>query len=284
MFNRHVSALMPTTAFVLLWSSGAIVSEIGLRHGSAFALLILRYGLALAVLTAAAIYNRKLLPEPDSRRRVAFIGFSIAGIYSVCYLLAMEHGVTPGALATILGIQPILTVLMTERKVGALRLLGLLLALCGLATVVGDGLITMRREPLGLAFAFLALLGITFGSLAQKRETQAPWVVLPMQYSVGLLLACGVAPFAGIQASWDTQFVLSGVWLGLVISVATTFLLYRLIARGNLVNVTSLFYLVPGVTAAMDWMLLGHPMSLWAMGGLALIMIGLAVAFRSKPS
>lgn len=284
MFNRHVSALVPTTAFVLLWSSGAIVSEIGLRHGSAFALLLLRYGLALAVLTAAGIYNRNLLPERGSRWRVAFIGLSIAGIYSICYLLAMEHGVTPGALATILGIQPILTVLMTERKVGVVRMLGLILALCGLATVVGDGLIAMRFEPLGLAFTFLALLGITFGSMAQKRETQAPWVVLPMQYGVGLLLVCGVAPFVGIHASWDTQFVLSGVWLGLVISVATTFLLYRLIARGNLVNVTSLFYLVPGITAAMDWILLGHPMSLWAIGGLTLIMIGLAVAFRSKAS
>jgi len=28
MFYRHASALLPTTAFVLLWSSGAIVSEI----------------------------------------------------------------------------------------------------------------------------------------------------------------------------------------------------------------------------------------------------------------
>lgn len=284
MFNRHASALVPTTAFVLLWSSGAIVSEIGLRHGSAFALLTLRYGLALAVLTAAAIYNRKLVPEPGSRRRVAFIGFSIAGVYSVCYLLAMEHGVTPGALATILGIQPILTVLIIERKVSVLRVLGLIVALCGLAAVVGDGLIAMRFEPLGLAFAFLALLGITFGSIAQKRETQAPWVVLPMQYAVGLLLACGVAPLVGMDASWDGAFILSGLWLGLVISVGTTFLLYRLIARGNLVNVTSLFYLVPGVTAAMDWILLGHPMSIWAIGGLALIMIGLAVAFRAKAS
>jgi drug/metabolite transporter (DMT)-like permease len=282
MFNRHVSALLPTTAFVLLWSSGAIVSEIGLRHGSAFALLILRYSLALAVLVAVAIYNRKLVPERGSRWRVAFIGFSIAGAYSVCYLLAMEHGVTPGALATILGVQPIITVLLTERKAGALRMLGLLLALCGLATVVGDGLVTSRFEPLGLVFALLALLGITFGSIAQKRETQAPWMVLPMQYAVGLSLACSVAPFAGVEATWNAPFVLSGIWLGLVISVATTFLLYRLIARGNLVNVTSLFYLVPGVTALMDWVLLGNPMSHWAIGGLILIMLGLAVAFRSK--
>lgn len=57
MFYRHASALLPTTAFVLLWSSGAIVSEIGLQHGSPFALLILRYALAFTVLSAFAVWN-----------------------------------------------------------------------------------------------------------------------------------------------------------------------------------------------------------------------------------
>jgi drug/metabolite transporter (DMT)-like permease len=74
------------------------------------------------------------------------------------------------------------------------------------------------------------------------------------------------------------------LWLGLVISVGATFLLYMLIARGNLVNVTSLFYLVPGVTAAMDWLLIGNPMSSHALGGLGLVVIGLALVFRQKQS
>jgi drug/metabolite transporter (DMT)-like permease len=173
-------------------------------------------------------------------------------------------------------------VLITERKVSPLRFVGLFLALGGLALFVGDGLVSMRFELVGLIFAFLALLGITFGSLAQKRETQAPWVVLPMQYAVGLLVVCGTSRFAGVHASWDIEFILSGVWLGLVISVGTTFLLYRLIAQGNLVNVTSLFYLVPGVTAVMDWALLGHSMSLVAMLGLVLIVTGLVVVFRAR--
>lgn len=73
------------------------------------------------------------------------------------------------------------------------------------------------------------------------------------------------------------------LWLGLVISVGATFLLYRLIACGNLVNVTSLFYLVPGVTAAMDWLLLGNPMSMRALGGLAIVVVGLVIVFRQRP-
>lgn len=282
MIHRYASALVPTTAFVLLWSSGAIVSEIGLRYGSPFALLIFRYALALVVLVAFAIWNGKLLPDAGSRTRVALTGFSIAGLYSTCYLLALDNGITPGALATLLGVQPILTIFLTERRATLPRLLGLVCALIGLAVVVSDGLVSMRFNALGLVFAGLSLVGITVGSILQKRETQAPWVVLPMQYAVGLAFAVIVSPLGSFQASWEPGFVLPVLWLGLVISVGTTFLLYRLIARGNLVNVTSLFYLVPGVTAAMDWIVLGNPMSTLAIAGLVLIVLGLVLVFRYK--
>ncbi|SEJ87464.1 EamA-like transporter family protein [Sphingomonas sp. OV641] len=282
MFNRYVSALLPTTAFVLLWSSGAIVSEIGLRHGSPFALLVLRYGIALAILISVAAWNGTLVPERGTRLRNALIGFLIAGLYSACYLLALDNGITPGALATLLGVQPILTIFLTEKRVTVPRLLGLVFALVGLALVVSDGLMSMQFDLLGLAFAALSLLGITAGSILQKREKQAPWVVLPTQYAVGLAFAGAVAPFGACYGSWDVGFVMPVLWLAIVISVGTTFLLYKLIARGNLVNVTSLFYLVPGVTAAMDWAILGNPMSALMLIGLGMVVAGLLIVFRYK--
>lgn len=282
MLNRHASVLVPTTAFVLLWSSGAIVSKIGLQYGSPFAILIARYVVALAALAVLAVWSGAFLPARGSRKRVALVGLSIAGLYSACYLLALDNGMTPGALATLLGVQPIATLLLTERRASRTRLLGLTCALAGLVFVVWDGLVAARFDALGLFFAGLSLAGITVGSILQKSEDQAPWAVLPMQYMTGLVFAGAIAPFGPLHASWEPGFVLPVLWLGLVISVGATFLLYRLIARGNLVNVTSLFYLVPGVTAAMDWLILGNPMSLYAIAGLVLVVVGLLVVFREK--
>ena len=51
--------------------------------------------------------------------------------------------------------------------------------------------------------------------------------------------------------------------------------------RGNLVNVTSLFYLVPVVTALLDDVVLGHRLALVAMMGMGMILLGLAVVFRA---
>ncbi|MDZ3833036.1 MAG: DMT family transporter [Sphingopyxis sp.] len=280
MHIRHMSAAAPTLFFVMLWSSGAILSEIGLRHGSPLALLILRYVLALALLALIALRRRTLLPAKGTRARVALTGLAIAGLYSVCYLLALDQGLTPGALATLLGIQPLLTLLITERQVSSARFCGLIFALAGLALVVSDGVAAARFGPLGLLFAGLSLLGITAGSILQKRETQAPWEVLPLQYAVGLACACLLIPFDPLHFSWDWGFIGPALWLAAVISVGATFLLYRLIARGNLVNVTSLFYLVPGVTAMMDWAILGNPMSVTAMAGLALVLVALLLVLR----
>ncbi|MGF6486917.1 drug/metabolite transporter (DMT)-like permease [Pseudomonas frederiksbergensis] len=59
-------------------------------------------------------------------------------------------------------------------------------------------------------------------------------------------------------------------------------LLYRLIARGNLVNVTSLFYLVPAVTAVMDYLFFGNRLAALSLLGMGLIIVGLVFVFRKS--
>jgi drug/metabolite transporter (DMT)-like permease len=271
-----------TTLFVLLWSSGAIASELALAQGSPFALLLLRFAAALVVLGAVALRRGRFLPRRDSIARVSATGLAIAGVYSSCYLLAMAHGLRPGMLATLLGVQPLLTLAITERRFSAGRLGGLVCALIGVAMIVWDGVGSAQFGASGLVFALLALLGITAGSILQKRETQAPWDVLPLQYAVGIAVVALAAPLEPFHIAWTPTFLLSALWLGLGISVGATFALYRLIAQGNLVNVTSTMYLVPGVTALMDWGLLGHAMTLGALAGMVAIIAGLALTFAHK--
>ncbi len=84
------------------------------------------------------------------------------------------------------------------------------------------------------------------------------------------MLCVAVAPFQPLHVEWNAGFLLRALWMGLVVSVRATLLLYRLIAPGNLVNVTSLFYLVPAVTALMDFAVFGNRLSAgsacWAWG------------------
>ena len=278
--KSNAGTIILTGLFVLLWSSGAIVSEIALTQGSPFALLLVRYAFALTVLIAIAVSRGRLLPTQASRPRVVLTGFLIAGVYTTCYLLAMEHGLRPGMLATLLGIQPLLTLALTERGFRPGRIAGLCCALAGVAMIVWDGIAGQQFGAAGLGFALLALVGITAGSILQKRETQAPSEVLPLQYLVGLGVVLAITPFEPFHMAWTPTFLVAGMWLGLGISVGATFALYRMIARGNLVNVTSTMYLVPGVTAVLDWVVLGHAMAPLGLAGLFAIVVGLVLAFR----
>ena len=272
-----------TLLFVLLWGSGAIFARLGLDHASPFAFLVLRFALACAALLLLASLRGRWLPAPGQRRQTLLTGLLMIGGYTICYLLALDRGLTPGVLATVLGVQPILTLALLERRFAALRLVGLGMALGGLGLVVNEGLQHSHLSAEGMLFALAALACMTLGAIRQKGQEQAPMAVLPLQYGVSLLACVLVLPFQPWQLRFSLDFLVPLLWMALVISVAAQLLLYRLIRAGNLVDVTSLFYLVPVVTAAMDYLILGNRLSTSALGGMLAILLGLLLVFRFAP-
>lgn len=270
--------------FVLLWGSAAIFTRWGLDHGSPFALLIVRFCIAFGVLLLIiGLTRHNWLPAQGTRWQVAATGLLLIGSYSICYFQAMAFGITPGLIATLLGIQPILTLLLIERRFSPLRLVGLMVALCGLILVVYQSLVVSQFAPIGMAFALGALVCMTTGAILQKQTNQAPQQVLPLQYAVSLVACLLFAPFQPIELEFSLGFLGPVIWLGLVVSVVAQLLLYRMIRSGNLVNVTSLFYLVPVVTAVMDYVFLGNLLPLQSIGGMLAILAGLALVFRNPP-
>ncbi|AOI84232.1 DMT family transporter [Burkholderia cepacia] len=273
-FKRALAAHGATSLFVLLWSSGAIFAELGLRHASAFVFLTARFALASLVLLGLAFVRKRWLPPRGERRMAALTGLLMMGGYSIFYLLALERGIAPGVLATILGVQPILTLALVERRWQPVRIAGLALVVC---RGVGDGGLSLA----GIACALTALVALTAGSLLQKRVRAAPADVLPLQNAIGLALCVAIVPFRPVSFDMSWAFVIPLLWLGIVISVIAQLLFYRLMQRGDLVNVTSLFYLVPVVTTLMDAVWLGNRPEPLALAGMGAIIAGLALVFRA---
>jgi drug/metabolite transporter (DMT)-like permease len=154
--------------------------------------------------------------------------------------------------------------------------------LAGLIMVVYQGIGLAGMSLVGMLFALLALVSMTLGSIMQKRITDNPLGTLPVQYLAGLLLCAVFVPFQPMHVEYSLGFVVPVLWMGLVVSVLATLLLYRLIAQGNLVNVTSLFYLVPAVTAVMDYLFFGNRLALLSLLGMLLIIVGLVFVFRKS--
>ncbi|WP_337077538.1 DMT family transporter [Acinetobacter pittii] len=280
--KQMLASQSATSTFVLLWGSAAIFTRWGLDSASPIALLILRFATALFVLLLIAIFTKRLLPKHGTRKQVLLTGLLIIAGYSICYFKAMAHGVTPGLMATIMGIQPILTLCLLEKNLQKERLLGLLIALAGLILLVWKSLTMSFIAPIGIFFALAALICITFGAIMQKNIQQAPTDVLPLQYVVSLVVCLFIVPFEHFEITWNSQLIISVLFLGILISVVAQLLLYRLLNQGNLVNVTSLFYLVPVVTALLDFLILKNKLPLAGLIGMIAILIGLTLVFKKK--
>ncbi|KEA62922.1 Permease of the drug/metabolite transporter (DMT) superfamily [Marinobacterium lacunae] len=274
------AAFGSTSLFVLLWSSGAIFSKWGLDYASPFAFLLLRFALAASVLFILGRQQRQWRPQPGTAKRVALAGTLLIGSYSICYFLALDQGITPGVLATVLGAQPVLTLALLERGFQPLRLLGLLLAIAGLVLVMWKSITEAHFSLAGMLFALGALLSMTAGAILQKGIRQSPLQVLPLQYGLNLVICLLTSPLQPLTVQWTWGFVLSWIWLALVISVVAQLLLYRMIQHGNLVNVTSLFYLVPVVTALMDFVFLGNLLPWNTLAGMVAILLGVMLVYR----
>jgi len=93
------------------------------------------------------------------------------------------------------------------------------------------------------------------------------------------LLAAGGMVITAL--STQLSMMLLGTALTGLFSVVAQLLLYRLLSAGSIVNVTSLFYLVPVITAVLDYLLLGNTLPWSGVAGMGAILLGIMMVFRA---
>lgn len=266
--------------FVLLWSTGFIGARLGLPHAPPLTFLFIRYVAVIACMLLLALATRAPWPAtPSAWLHIGVAGLLLHGVYLGGVFMAISQGLPAGVASLVVGMQPLLTAVgagwLLRETVLRRQWLGLLLGLAGVALVVSTKLGSVFA-PHALWPALAALLGITAGTLYQKRfcppfdwRTGAVAQFLPTAIAT-FLLACATET---MQVQWVGDFVFALAWLVFVLSLGAVSLLNWLIRQSDAVNMASLFYLVPPCTALVAWLLFGE-----VFGGLALLGMGLAVA------
>ena len=285
------TALYPLL-FVLLWSTGFIGAKFGLPYAEPLTFLSTRYALVIALMGAVALASRA--PWPRDWRSAAHIGITgvlVHGVYLGGVFTAIKHGLPAGITSLVVGMQPLLTAVgagwLLGERISRWQWLGLALGFTGVALVVGGraGLDTLGGTSLMhmLWPALAALLGITVGTLYQKRfchrfDLRTGSVV---QFVPTLLLTVlAASQTETMHIDWDGQFVFALLWLVLVLSVGAISLLNLLIRAGSATHVASLFYLTPPVTALMAWALFDETLTPVAMLGMGIAVTGVWLARR----
>jgi drug/metabolite transporter (DMT)-like permease len=286
--QRPLWLIAAPALFLVLWSAGFAVAKLGLTHAEPMTLLALRYCLVLVVLLPFVVLLRP--PMPATLRGwvdVAVVGFLIqVGYFGLCYL-AFKSGVSAAGVAIVVCLQPILVALIAPRFVGELvsrrAWAGLGLGLAGALVVILARSQVQAENPWGLLAAVGGLLGITAGTLYEKRFgiSQHPVTSNMIQYAVGAAFTLPLALMTeSLAISWDGEFIAVMAYLVIGNSLLAMSLLLAMIRVGEVSRVSALFYLVPAMSALFAWPLLGEAMPPLAWAGLALAGAGVAMVSR----
>lgn len=277
--------------FVMLWSTGFVASKLGAPYAEPFTFLAVRFVIVLALMVPFCLYLRLSWPTGSAIGHALVAGSLLHAGYLGATFWAIDHGMPAGIIALLVSFQPIVTALLAGpflgERITAAHWAGLAVGLIGIALVLEPKLTQIGTgvDARTLAAACVALATITAGTLYQKRfggalDLRTATVV---QY-VSALAICGLLALILEERAitWSLDFAIALAWLVIVLSIGAVGLLLYLIRQNAVSKVTSLFYLVPGVTALIAWALFDEALVVTQIVGLALVSIAVLMIGRTK--
>jgi drug/metabolite transporter (DMT)-like permease len=278
--------------FVFLWATGFIGARYAMPWAEPFAFLGVRFVAAflLLMLLALALGSRRAT-RTEMLHSVA-AGALIHGLYLGGIFWAIRHGMPAGISGLIVGLQPLLTALLAGSVLGEKILprhwVGLVIGMIGVVIVLSPkfGAIGEGITAATLSAAVTGVAAISAGTIWQKKfltgadlVTGTAW----QYFGASIVTIAGALAFetGAWQPTWELAFAM--IWAVFVLSIGAIFLLMLLIRQGEMSKVASLFYLVPGVTALIAWLLFGEQLTLVQLAGMAITTLGVAMATARRP-
>ncbi len=281
-----------------MWATGFIGAKYGLPHAGPLSFLSVRYAIVIAILLVVALVTRAPWPRsPAAFMHAMFSGFLLHGVYLGGVFLAISLGMSAGISALIVGLQPLLTSVLSgpllKERITSRHWLGVMLGLVGMSLVLlpkisGSGQGASSISLAALVAAFVALFGMTLGTIYQKAfAVKFDLRTGGVLQNIGALVPTGIAAYLleGFDIKWTWEFIGALSWLVLVLSIGAISLLMLIIRHGDVSKVSTLFYLVPPVTVVMAFFLFGEQISLMQAAGIALAVFAVGMTRKTaKPA
>lgn len=279
-------------AFILLWSSGYIGGAFGVRYGEPFTMTFYRFALAALVFLGVALaikaeWPRRLTPYLHA----AAVGLLLQALQFGGLYTGISQGVPAGQAALIVGLMPVFVVIGAYFCLGEQLswrdLPGSILGVGGVAIVVGSSFYGSEASIGGYGAVGLALIGITLGTLYQKRFLGGVnlWVGCFIQMVTASLVMLLLAyTTETMQVTQWVPFAASVAWITVMNSVGALTLLYLMIRRGEASKATNLFHVIPAVTQIMASVTLGEAPGALAVAGFVVSGVGVYLMNHARTS
>jgi drug/metabolite transporter (DMT)-like permease len=270
--------------FVVLWSSAFIAAVFGTGAAPPLLLTFARFAAAGLILAVVALATRAPWPRGRQLGHVAVTGLLMQAVQFGAFYTAIGRGMPGGVVALVQGLNPVVIALLAAgvlgERIAAVQWAGFGVGAVGVGLAVVD---QARLSGTTVALAFVGLLGLSLGTVYQKRF--AAGTDIRTGTALQFLVSAPVVGLASLVVetprvtAWGA-FGASLAWIVLVNSVGTFLLLNMMLRTRNASRVGTLFFLTPAVTAVLSWIIIGQTLSTMATAGLILGGVGVLLATR----
>ena len=280
--------------FVLLWSTGFIGAKYILPYAEPFVFLTIRYFFATLILVALAkILKESLKISKAAIKQSMIVAVFLHVIYIGGVFYAVFIDIPAGITAVIVSLQPILVSLLAIPLLGERlsyrQVFGLALGFIGVLFLLSpklfEGDLSMGFSTLGIICCVLALLGTTAGYLLQKKGgADIPFLAgTAVQFATStIIFAIAAVIFEPLTVDITLEFVLALTWIVVALSIGSIFLLYYLLRRDSASSVSSLYYLVPPLTALQAYFFFDEKIKGIGLIGMVLAALGTLIVTRNS--
>ncbi len=254
--------------------------------------MAVRFGLTLAILAPIVFILKHPLPQSITEYRHIFVSGALIHIaYLGGVFSAIKMGLPAGITAIIVGFQPILTLLSLKGSRSHKNIIIAIAGLVGLFLVVTAGNIHhLQWQAQQLVPVFIALIGITYGTLYQKRYcSDINMVSLAfLQYIPTFLIFMFIALLyeGDSEIIWHIDLVASLFWLSIVLSIGAILLMNVLYQKNSSHSAANYFYLAPPLAIIQGSIFFNESITFVSWIGILLILgcIYFSNRFKSKKS
>lgn len=278
-------------AFVLVWSSGYIAGPAGVDAVEPFTLLAMRFALATLLLVPMTRWLRgPLRIDRATLLRVCLVGLTMNALQFGLMYLAFDAGLGATLGALLHSLSPVLTVVLAgvllRERVRPVQVAGLVIGVTGVLVVLGPD-VDEAGGAIGVTLGLVSMLTLSLGTMGQRwiPPSVDPWWSACLQFAVSVppVFVLALALERGDSITDPVKGAIAVGFLAVVNSIVGLILLGALVRRGGAGAASSVFFLMPPVTAVMAWLVLGETLGLRELAGLVIAVTGVAIATSIRP-
>lgn len=271
----------------LIWGGSFFLIGVSVRQIPVLTLVALRVGFAALALWAICAVRGSALPR-DPAIWGAFLVMGLLNNVLPFSLIAFAQTGLPAGVASILNATtPLFTVLVSaavlaDERASMTKLAGVVLGLCGVATMIGLDKVAGHDNPLLNQMAMLAA-AVCYALSGAYGRRFGRMGIDPVVTAAGMVTASTLmlTPVALVVDGWPagidaTHWLAAGV-LGVLCTGIAYVLYFGILARAGATNISLVTFLVPVSAILLAWAFLAETLAPAHVLGMAIIAAGLAL-------